>query len=594
MRGMIVRKNIVFPLIFFVLALVITNCQGLVGEPSKPIVIIVSPPSGSVYTVGDEVIVQSTSTDPIGITRVELFVDGDLVRQDPSPIQQGQAQFSLIQSWIAQGAGPHTITVRAFNSQGNWAESGIIINVNEQTALQPTAIIPIATAVPLATPLPTTVSETAVPPTTAPVPPPTTATSAPPCVNNSQFVADVTVPDGTIFTPGAVFTKIWRVRNNGTCSWENYSLVFVSGTQMAGSALFPVPDTPPGQTADLTVPMTAPTNYGAYTGLWRMRDANGKVFGTNLTVVINVPAPPTVTPPTPTATPTATNPPAACSGRPNDFTFSASSTSITPGQSVTLSWSAVTNATGVFLDGGEFSNEGVATPGERIVTPGATTTYTLRAICAASGQTREKHVTINVGASVGNFAGEWVMNFGTMNLTQSGNTVTGTYYNAFGSAAGTVAGNVSGNTLTGTWTLGGGSGTFQFTLSGDGKRFDGNWNGTEKWCGARPGENFPNGCSFAGNWNAKLSGFPNCPMTLRRRDNTITGTYCNGTVQGTITYMSGAITVASGSWDTGGSTGPFTWYLMGYNGRQFNGNYNTSFEWCGWRSGASEPSPCLR
>ena len=29
------------------------------------------------------------------------------------------------------------------------------------------------------------------------------------------FIADVTVPDGTAFSPGATFTKTWRLKNIG-------------------------------------------------------------------------------------------------------------------------------------------------------------------------------------------------------------------------------------------------------------------------------------------------------------------------------------------------------------------------------------------
>ena len=56
--------------------------------------------------------------------------------------------------------------------------------------------------------------------------------------NNSVFVADVTIPDGTIFQdsnekgsrPGNDFQKIWRVQNTGTCKWdEGYSLGLIGG-----------------------------------------------------------------------------------------------------------------------------------------------------------------------------------------------------------------------------------------------------------------------------------------------------------------------------------------------------------------------------
>jgi hypothetical protein len=474
--------------------------------------------------------------------------------------------------------------------------------VQEQSANpSPTSISSIATAVPLATATPqvtnvpqtdvpatvpiVTVIITTTPPPSTEVPPPT---APPTCVISAKFIIDVTIPDGTIFVPNAVFTKTWRVQNNGTCVWDNYSLVFASGTQMATNGVYPVPQTQPGATADLVVPMTSPAAYGFYTGNWRMRGSAGQLFGPTLSVVINVPAPATAVPPSNTPPPTV----AGCSGQPNDFTFTASSTAITAGQSTTLSWSAVTNASEARLDGGEFSNEGIITPGNRVVSPNATTDYTLTAKCNNSGQTRQKTVTITVNAAAGNFAGQWVHNFGTMTLTQNGNTVTGTYHNDFDGGNGVIAGIVSGNVLSGTYTKNQ-TLPIEFTLSGDGKRFNGNWNGTNTWCGARPGQNFPNGCSFQGNWNTKYSGTTLCDMQLTRKDNAVTGTYCNGTITGNITYGSSQ-TILTGNWKISNSNqGTIQFFLAGYNGLQFTGNWNGTQSWCGWRNSSSEPNPCL-
>src|SRR5512138_2532003 len=77
----------------------------------------------------------------------------------------------------------------------------------------------------------------------------------------AQFVSDVTVPDGTIFQPGATFTKTWRLKNIGTCAWsKSYQLVFFSGEQMgaAASAAFPQ-DVAIGQTVNISINMTAPS-----------------------------------------------------------------------------------------------------------------------------------------------------------------------------------------------------------------------------------------------------------------------------------------------------------------------------------------------
>ena len=50
--------------------------------------------------------------------------------------------------------------------------------------------------------------------------------------NWAQFVADVTVPDGTSYAPSTAFKKTWRLKNIGTCTWSDVSLIFSSGEKM--------------------------------------------------------------------------------------------------------------------------------------------------------------------------------------------------------------------------------------------------------------------------------------------------------------------------------------------------------------------------
>lgn len=99
--------------------------------------------------------------------------------------------------------------------------------------------------------------------------------------DRAQFVADVTVPDGMSFSPGATFTKTWRLRNIGTCTWTTaYTMVFDSGTQMGTTTSVPFhQDVPPGQSIDLSVNMTAPNTAGRYIGYWKFKNATGTVFG---------------------------------------------------------------------------------------------------------------------------------------------------------------------------------------------------------------------------------------------------------------------------------------------------------------------------
>jgi len=124
--------------------------------------------------------------------------------------------------------------------------------------------------------------------TAAPVAPAApTSTSAPGgCSDGLQFVADVSVPDGTVFAPGEPFLKTWRLRNAGSCDWTGYQVVFLDGEPM-GTMEQLIPDMPAGEEFDLTLEMTAPGGAGSYTGRWQVRSPAGAHLGT-LTCVIAV------------------------------------------------------------------------------------------------------------------------------------------------------------------------------------------------------------------------------------------------------------------------------------------------------------------
>ncbi|MEZ4517593.1 MAG: NBR1-Ig-like domain-containing protein [Chloroflexota bacterium] len=103
------------------------------------------------------------------------------------------------------------------------------------------------------------------------------------CVNSFEYVQDLTVPDDTVFPPGAEFTAAWRLRNNGTCPWtEGYSVAFVGGDSMSTEVRFPLPNVvAPGQTVDASAILTAPSEPGTYRSNWQISDAQGEPFGIN-------------------------------------------------------------------------------------------------------------------------------------------------------------------------------------------------------------------------------------------------------------------------------------------------------------------------
>jgi hypothetical protein len=116
----------------------------------------------------------------------------------------------------------------------------------------------------------------------------------------SQFVSE-TIPDGTNFAPGASFTKTWRVKNVGACTWSSsYAIVFDSGDLLGAPDTIPFPgNVSPGQEVDLAINMKAPTTPGSYESYWMFRNASGVIFvSTPYSAKITV----TASPSTPTAT----------------------------------------------------------------------------------------------------------------------------------------------------------------------------------------------------------------------------------------------------------------------------------------------------
>lgn len=100
--------------------------------------------------------------------------------------------------------------------------------------------------------------------------------------DDAEFVTDVTIPDGTVLDPNETFTKTWRLRNSGTCSWTpSYSVVFSNGNSMSGPTTQALTgNVNPGQTMDISINLKAPATADDYVGYWSLRNAAGKNFAT--------------------------------------------------------------------------------------------------------------------------------------------------------------------------------------------------------------------------------------------------------------------------------------------------------------------------
>ncbi len=158
-----------------------------------------------------------------------------------------------------------------------------------QNPLPPTATLPPPTT---STPQPTvqtTLQNTPAASSASAVVVPTQAPSAG-TPDNLAWVADVSVPDGTVFYRNEGFTKIWRVQNTGTTTWDSsYSLVNIDGNTWGADVVIPLTDTVgPGATVDLKVYLRAPDQLGMAFSRWKLLNSKGQIFGQELYVYITV------------------------------------------------------------------------------------------------------------------------------------------------------------------------------------------------------------------------------------------------------------------------------------------------------------------
>jgi len=137
--------------------------------------------------------------------------------------------------------------------------------------------------------VPTQAPPTTSPPGTQGLPPSFTPVTLPASItptsgstcDRAEFVTDVQVKDGDAFAPNTAFTKIWRLKNVGTCTWSSgYSVVYAMGDRMSGPESFALGATvEPGHMIDLSIALRAPASAGTYQGYWQFRNTSGATFG---------------------------------------------------------------------------------------------------------------------------------------------------------------------------------------------------------------------------------------------------------------------------------------------------------------------------
>lgn len=126
-------------------------------------------------------------------------------------------------------------------------------------------------------------------PTASPTMAPRLPSATPACENGLRFMADITVPDGTIVSPGEQIDKQWQVENNGSCNWnEQYRLRRISGPPLNApdeQALYPARS---GTQAVIRILLVAPSEPGTYRSAWQAYSPLGEPFGDPIFVEILV------------------------------------------------------------------------------------------------------------------------------------------------------------------------------------------------------------------------------------------------------------------------------------------------------------------
>lgn len=120
-------------------------------------------------------------------------------------------------------------------------------------------------------------------PTASPTPQvnPTSAGQDTACEDKAAFYSDITIPDNSALKQNQEFLKTWQIKNEGTCTWDGYQLVFAGGDSMNGPLNNPIGIVKPGELAEISVKLRSPNQGGLYTGFWEFQNLDGKRFGVN-------------------------------------------------------------------------------------------------------------------------------------------------------------------------------------------------------------------------------------------------------------------------------------------------------------------------
>lgn len=112
------------------------------------------------------------------------------------------------------------------------------------------------------------------------------------CVDDLNYVSDVTIPDNSFVTFGSSMDKQWRVENSGTCHWNaSYRLRHLGGALLGAPEEILLYPAKAGTQATIQILFTAPFTDGVYESAWQAYDPDGNSFGDPIYIRVTVASP---------------------------------------------------------------------------------------------------------------------------------------------------------------------------------------------------------------------------------------------------------------------------------------------------------------
>jgi hypothetical protein len=99
------------------------------AERTAPQITFQTPRLGESVRLGSTTLVHAVARDPDGVVHADLWVDGVLVAEKESALPGGSTPLPILTDWSPDESGPHTLIVRAVDSQGVEGQAQVVVEV---------------------------------------------------------------------------------------------------------------------------------------------------------------------------------------------------------------------------------------------------------------------------------------------------------------------------------------------------------------------------------------------------------------------------------------------------------------------------------